>query len=152
MIRPDRIMLRAGLLLGRMTLALISLAAITGWSTPPGTYVSNSSTEPADTEQPEMAVTLQIPEGALAKHLELVDASGRELAIVSYWQAGDTTVVSKQGNDMSVSYRVSSDGSARVRIAGSARVTVIDSTPDGTVSVDEPVCGRRCSKVIVHEL
>jgi hypothetical protein len=78
-----------------------------------------------------MTVALRVPEGALAKHLIVVDESGGELATLTLWASGMTTVVSRRGTGV-VSAHLREDGSARMRVDGTAWTTLIDTEPDGT--------------------
>lgn len=132
MIRLDRIALAAGGLLARAALGLIALAILIGWNGPMPETASSRPDDPADTAT---TVTLRVPDGALAKHLTVVDATGRELAILTHWISGITTVVSRRRDRAGVSYLLNPDGSARLRVSGTARETLIDADREGTTRV-----------------
>ena len=71
--------------------------------------VANLSRGDDDPELNEKTVTLRAPAGSIAKHLTLVDESGRELVIVTRWTYGATTVVSRSRDGASVSYQLNVD-------------------------------------------
>jgi hypothetical protein len=135
MVRPDRIPLTAGGLLARAALGFIGLAILIGLSTPPPEPAATASSQPDDPTRTAMTVTLRVPEGALAKHLSVVDASGRELAFLTHWISGMTTVVPCRSGGAGVSYHLNADGSANLRVDGTARATLIRAEPDGTTEV-----------------
>ena len=86
---------------------------------------------------------LQVPEGALAKHLTVVDASGRELAILTHWISGMTSVVSRRSDETGVSYILNSNGTATMLVRGTARVTTINAQKDGKTRVSHRVVPTR---------
>jgi hypothetical protein len=152
MVRPDRMALAAGGLLARAALGFIGLAILIGWSAPPPDPAATVSSQRGDPTQTAMTVTLRVPEGAMAKHLRVVDASGRELAILTQWMAGMTTVMSRCDGGAGVSYSLNTDGSANLLVEGPARVTLIGAKPDGTDQVshqyilpriNRPACAGR---------
>jgi hypothetical protein len=135
MFRLDRIAVAAGGLLARAALGVIGLAILIGWSTPRSDPAATASFQPDDPTQTAMTVTLRVPEGALATHLSVVDASGRELAFLSHWMTGMTTVVSRRSRGAGVSYHLNTDGSANLLVEGTAGVTPIHAETDGTTRV-----------------
>lgn len=135
MVRPDRIALAAGGPLARAALGFIGLAILIGWNAPPPEPAATASSRPGDPLQAEMTVTLRVPEGATTKHLSVVDASGRELAFLTHWISGMTTVVSSRGGGACVSYHLNPDGSANLRVNGTARATLIRAEADGSARV-----------------
>ena len=46
----------------------------------------------------------------MAEHLRVVDASGRELAVLTHWMTGMTTVVSRRDGGADVSCVLNTDG------------------------------------------
>jgi hypothetical protein len=135
MVRPDRIALAAGSLIGRAALGFIGFTILIGWNTPPPEPAATASFQPSDPAQTAMTVTLRVPEGAMAKHLSVVDASGRELAFLTHWISGMTTVVSGRDGGVGVSYHLNTDGSTNLRVDGMAKATLIHAQPDGTIQV-----------------
>jgi hypothetical protein len=134
MVRPNRIGRAAGTLLVRAAVGFIGLAIIVNWTeSPPGTG-AKASYQAGDPPQNSTRVALQVAEGELAQHVTVVDPSGRELAIVTCWYSGDITVVSNHSDRTGASYHLYTNGSVRMRVAGTARVTLIDAEPDGTIS------------------
>jgi hypothetical protein len=132
MVRPDRMALAAAGLLARAALGFIGLAILIGWNAATPDPFAAASSQPGDPTQTAMTVTLRVPEGAMAEHLRVVDASGRELAVLTHWMTGMTTVVSRRDGGAGVSYVLNTDGSANLLVEGTARVTVIGTKPDGT--------------------
>ena len=112
MVRPDRIALAAGGLLARAALGFLGLTILFGWNTPAPEAATTAPSQPVDPAQGAMAITLGVPEGALAKHLTVVDATGRELAVVTCWISGMTTVVSRHSGGIGVGFHLNADGSA----------------------------------------
>jgi hypothetical protein len=143
MVRPDRIAQAAGGLITKAALGCIGLLIMIGWSTPPPEPVDRASSQPGDPENTAMTVMLHVPEGALAKHLTVVDASGRELAILTHWISGMTSVVSCRSDGTGVSYILNSNGTATMLVRGTARVTTINSQKDGTTQVSHRVVPTR---------
>ena len=73
--------------------------------------------------------------GAHASHLTVVDESGRELAVVTRWISGMTTVVSPRRGRLGVGYHLGTDGSASVCVQGRERVILPDARADGTPGI-----------------
>ncbi len=134
MFRLDRISSAAGGLLARAAVGFIGLTILIGWNASPEPAATAPS-QPGDPTQTAMTVTLRVPEGALAKHLSVVDASGRELVFLTHWISGMTTVVSGRGGGAGVSYHLNTDGSANLRVDGTTRTTVLRAERDGTTRV-----------------
>jgi hypothetical protein len=137
MFRVDRIALATVRQLARAALGLLGLTILIGWNAPTPEPAASASSRRGDLPQTPRTVTLGVPEGALATNVTVVDASGRELAVVTRWLSGTTTVVSRRDGGVGVSYHLHGDGSARMRMAGSEKVSVIDGRPDGTAQVAE---------------
>lgn len=135
MVRPDRIALAAGSLLARAALGFLGLTILIGWNAVPPEPAATAPSRPDDPTQTATTVMLRVPAGALAKHLSVVDASGRELAFLTHWISGMTTVVSCRSGGAGVSYHLNTDGSANLRVDGNARVTMIRAEADGTTRV-----------------
>ncbi len=135
MVRADRIATAAGGLLAKAALGFIGLAMIVGWYAPPPERAAAAASPPGDPDGAAMTVTLHVPEGAMAKHLTVVDGSGRELAILTHWISGMTTVAALRSHGAGVSYNLNTDGSARMLVQGTERVTLVDAERDGTTRV-----------------
>lgn len=135
MVRLDRIALAAGGLLARAALPFIGLAILFGWNALPPNPVVTASSQPGDSTPTAITVTLPVPEGPMAKHVRVVDASGRELAILTHRMTGMITVMSRRTGGAGVSYVLNTDGSANLLVEGPARVTLIGARPDGTDQV-----------------
>ena len=133
----------AGGLLTKAALGCVGLLIMIGWSTPPPGPVDEASYQPGDPENTATTVMLHVPEGSLAKHLTVVDASGRELAILTHWISGMTSVVSCRSDGTGVSYILNSNGTATMLVGGTARVTTIDAQKDGTTHVSHRVVPTR---------
>ncbi len=144
MAQTYRIVLAAGGLLTKFIIGFLGFAIVAGWNTPPADRVVAASS-PGDDEAVEtaMTVTLRAPMGSIAKHLTLVDESGRELASVTQWTYGATTVVSRRSDGASVSYQLNVDGTARVYVHGSAWATRIDAREDGMIETSRKLDAPR---------
>jgi hypothetical protein len=127
----------------KAALGCIALMTMIGWSTLPPERAARTSSRPGDPENTTMTVMLQVPEGLLAEHLTVVDASGRELAVLTHWISGMTSVVSRRRDETSVSYILNSNGSATMQLKGTERVTLINAQKDGTTEVSHRVVPTR---------
>jgi hypothetical protein len=135
MVRAGRIALGAGSLLAKGVLGFVGLSIVIGWSTPPPQPVATASPQPGDPAQTSMAITLRVPEGAISKHVTILDETGRELAVVTHWITGLTTVVSRRDGGAGICCALNVDGTARLRVDGTSRATQIDAEQDGTSQV-----------------
>ena len=133
MVRADRIALAAAGLLTKVALGLLGLALLIGWDAPP----PRTAAPPVRPDDPAaMTVALRVAEGGPARHLTVVNESGRELATLTLWASGMRTVVSRSGAIV-VSTYLGADGSARTHMATTAGMTVVEARPDGTSRVSE---------------
>jgi hypothetical protein len=136
--RADGIVQEAGGLVARAALSFIGFIGlaiiIAAIATPPEPSAS-SSCQPVDPSQAETTVVMRVPEGQHAKHLTVVDGSGRRVAILTVWTSGAITVASHREGGAGVSYHLHDDGSARLRLDGTARVALIRAKPDGTTEI-----------------
>jgi hypothetical protein len=114
---------------------LIGLAIITAVIATPPEPSASSSCQSVDLSQAEMTVVMRVPEGRLAKHLTVVDGSGRRVALLAVWTSGAITVVSRREGGAGVSYQLNDDGSANLQVDGTARVALIRAKPDGTTEL-----------------
>jgi hypothetical protein len=139
--RTDGIVQDAGGLVARAALSFIGLftglAIITATIATPPEPSSSSSCQPVGPSQAETTVVMRVPEGQCAKHLTMVDGSGRRVAILTLWTSGAITVASSREGGAGVSYHLHSDGSASLRIDGTARSALIRAGPDGTTKLTE---------------
>ncbi len=136
--RADGIVQVAGGLVARAALSFIGfigLAIITAAIATPPEPSAWSSCQPVDPSQAEMTVAMRVPEGQRAKHLTVVDGSGRRVAILTVWTSGAITVASHREGGAGVSYHLHDDGSASLRLDGTARVALIRAKPDGTTEL-----------------
>jgi hypothetical protein len=133
MVRADRIALAAAGLLTKAALGLLGLVLLIGWDAPP----PRTAAAPVRPDVPAaMTVALRVPEGGPARHLTVVDESGRELATLTLWASGMRTVVSRSGAIVVCTY-LGTDGSARTHMATTAGITVVEAGPGGTSRVSE---------------
>jgi hypothetical protein len=144
--RADGIVHDAGSLVARAALRfiglLIGLAIITAAIATPPEPSASSSCQPVDPSQAEMTVVMRVPEGQLAKHLTLVDGSGRRVALLTVWTSGVISVVSRREGGAGVSYQLNDDGSADLQVDGTARVALIRARRDGTTELTYRSEGR----------
>jgi hypothetical protein len=137
MIRAHRIALAAGGLLTRTALGFIGLTIVFSWYAPSSGTAARSPSEAADPDPTARTVMLRVPDGAAAAHLTIVDASGRELAVVTKWRPCGTSVVSRQSGGTAVSYHLNVDGSAKVRVQGATRATLFEAESNGKTEVSQ---------------
>jgi hypothetical protein len=139
--RADGIVQGAGGLVARAALSFIGLftglAIITAMIATPPELSGSSSCQPADPSKAEMTVVMRVPEGQLAKHLTVVDGFGRSVSVLTLWASGVITVVSRREGGAGVSYQLNGDGSASLRIDGTAVAALIRAGPDGTTELTE---------------
>jgi hypothetical protein len=136
--RAHRIVEEVGGLVARAALSFIGfigLAIITAAIATPPEPSASSSCQPVDPLKAEMTVVMRVPDGPLAKHLTVVDGSGRRVAILTLWTSGVVTVVSRREGGAGVSYQLNDDGSANRQIDGTTRVALIRAKPDGTTEL-----------------
>jgi hypothetical protein len=151
MVRAGGIVMAAGGLLAKAALGLITLAILIRWDTPPSEPAATATSRPGDPEESATTVTLRVPDGALAKHLIAVDASGRELAVLTYWKFGGVTVVSRRVDGAGVCCHLETDGSARMLVEGTTRAAQIDADPNGTTRVTHQPAGFRVDRPLAIE-
>jgi hypothetical protein len=139
--RADGIAQEAGGLFARAVLGFIrlfiGLAIITAAIATRPEPSASSSCPPVGPSQAEMTVVMRVPEGQRAKQLTMVDGSGRRVAILTLWTSGAITVASRREGGAGVSYHLNDDGSASLRIDGTARAALIRAGPDGTTELTE---------------
>ena len=135
MIRAGGIAMAAGGLLARVALGCLGFTMLLGWIAPSPRPAATTSSGPGDPARVAMTVALRVPEGAHASHLTVVDESGRELAVVTRWISGMTTVVSPRRGRLGVGYHLGTDGSASVCVQGRERVILPDARADGTPGI-----------------
>jgi hypothetical protein len=139
--RAEGIVQDAGGLVARAALSFIGLftglAIITATIATPTEPSASSSCQPVGPSQAAMTVVMRVPEGQRAKHLTMVDGSGRGVAILTLWTSGAITVVSRREGGAGVTCHLNDDGSASLRIEGTARAALIRAGPDGTTELTE---------------
>jgi hypothetical protein len=138
--RAGGIVQEAGGLVARTALRVlgfIGLAIIAAAIATPPEPLASSSCQPVDPSQAEMTVVMRVPQGQGAKHLTVADGSGRRLAILTLWRSGAITVASRREGGAGVSYQLNDDGSANLRVDGTARVALIRARPDGTTELTD---------------
>jgi hypothetical protein len=136
--RAGGIVQEVGGLVARAALSFIGfigLAIITAAIATPPEPSASSSCQPVDPSQAEMTVVMRVPQGQRAKHLTVVDGSGRRVAILTLWTSGAITVASHREAGAGVSYHLHDDGSANLRLDGTTRVALIRAKPDGTTEL-----------------
>jgi hypothetical protein len=72
-----------------------------------------------------------VPEGEQAGHLSVVDERGRELAVVTRWRNGQTSLVASRNGGVSLGCYLNTDGVTSLELLGSAQQTAIEVRPDG---------------------
>ena len=137
MVRADGVAMTAVGLFARAALGFVGLSILIAWACPPPGPSATAATPPGDPSPAGTTVTLRVPDGALAKHLRVVDATGRELIDLTYWVSGSTTVVSGRRDGAGVSYHLNDDGSASLLVEGTARAARIETRRDGTTRVTD---------------
>jgi hypothetical protein len=146
MVRACRMLLAAGGRLARTALGcagiLVVVAAIVPTSGPDARVVP----EVGDPERPVDTVAVTVPEGMLAKSLTITDASGRELATLTHWSNGETTVVARRRGGPDVSCWLNRKECAFVELIGAIHRTRIEMDPAGitkTFVTPSPRLSRR---------
>ena len=88
-------------------------------------------------------VTLRVPKGELSGTLNIVDASGGELATLTLLSTGETAVAARRGGT-GWGLAFTGNGTARMEVVGPVRVTDIEMDPDGTtrISTRERLTGK----------
>jgi hypothetical protein len=130
--RAYRIALAAGTLLGKAALGFLVLMGILAMVAPPPELGVNARPDLAGSVANVSTVTLRVPEGELSGTLNVVDASGRELALLTYFSDGEMVLVARRNDGAAVSLWIRGEGTARVQMGGTSRATTIEMEPDGT--------------------
>lgn len=130
--RACRVAVVAGALLGKAVLGFVVLMAILAMVAPPPEPDARARPDAAGSVANSSTVTLRVPEGELAGNLNVVDASGRELAVLTYFSDGELVLVARRNGGACVSLWLTGSGTARVQMSGTSRATSIEMEPDGT--------------------
>jgi hypothetical protein len=130
--RAYSVALAAGVLLARAALGFVVLMGILAMVAPTPEPDARARSEPAGSVPNVSTVTLRVPEGELAGTLNVVDASGRELAMLTYFSDGEIVLVARRNGGAGVSLWLTGKGTARVQMSGTSRATTIEMEPDGT--------------------
>jgi hypothetical protein len=130
--RTYRVAVAAGALLARAALGFVVLMAILAMVAPPPEPDARARPDPAGSVANVSTVTLRVPEGELVRNLNVVDASGRELALLTYFSDGELVLVARRSGGACVSLWFTGKGTARVQMSGTSRATTIELEPDGT--------------------
>ena len=137
MVRAGEAALGIGGLVGKAAVGFLGLIIVVGAFVPQPETVGRARPEPGDPAQSAITVTLRIPEGEPAGHVTVVNATGRELATVTYWYDGHSAVVARRDGGAGVSSHLTAKGTAFVRLIGTARQTCFDVRTDGSLSLSE---------------
>jgi hypothetical protein len=132
MIRACKVAHAAGGPLWRTVLGLAMLAVVLAVFLPPPETDARARPEPGGPAANANTVTLTVPEGERAGTLNVVDASGRELAMLTYFSDGELVLVACRSGETSMSVWFTGKGTARVRMSGTSQATTIEMEPDGT--------------------
>jgi hypothetical protein len=130
--RTYGVALAAGALLGRAALGFVVLMGILAMVAPLPEPDARTRPDPAGSAANVSTVTVKVPEGELAGTLNVLDASGRELAMLTYFSDGQIVFVTRGIGGAGVSLWLPGKGTARVRMSGTSRATTIELEPDGT--------------------
>jgi hypothetical protein len=123
MIRAYRVALTA--------MGLAVLMVVLARVVPPPEPEGRARPEPDGSAAIESTIALTVPEGELAGTLNVVDASGRALASLTYFSDGDIALVARPDGRAGLSCWLSGKGAARMQMTGTVRVTNIEMDPDG---------------------
>jgi hypothetical protein len=133
MIRAYSAALHAVGLLGRVAVAFVGFIVIVGVIVPLPSPGDRRGSDSRDLNPPAHTVVLKVPEGRPAGNLTIVDALGREIALLTHWTGGPTAVVTRYGGGPTVGYYHSAEGSVALLVTGSEVETQINLNPDGTM-------------------
>ena len=122
-------------LLGRAAVWLVAPVVISIVVAPPPGWDDRTRSEPDDPARPADAVTLRVPKGAPAGHLTVVDESGRELATLTHLTNGDTAIVARRRDGVSVGCYLNARGAAILEVIGRAGRAGVEARPDGTTTI-----------------
>ena len=143
MIRAYRVALAAGGPLWRTALGLAVLAFVIAVFVPSPDPDARARPEPGSPTANVNTVTLRVPKGELSGTLNIVDASGGELATLTLLSTGETAVAARRGGT-GWGLAFTGNGTARMEVVGPVRVTDIEMEPDGTtrISTRERLTGK----------
>jgi hypothetical protein len=134
--RAYRVALAAGALLAKAALGFVVIMGIFAMVAPPPGPDAGARPDPAGSVASSSTVTLRVPEGELAGTLNVVDASGRELAILTYFSDGDLVLVARR-NGAAASVWLRDQGTPSVQMSGTSRATIVEMEPDGTTKISK---------------
>jgi hypothetical protein len=137
MVRAYRAALAAGGLLMRSAVGLVGFLVVVGAIAPRPEPDARARAEPGDPARTGSTVVLTVPEGSLGGHLTVVDGSGRELATLTHWFNGGTSIEARRSDGVGLCSFLNGRGSAVLSLTGTARATHIHAQSDGRTRIVE---------------
>jgi hypothetical protein len=132
MVRAWGIVSAVGGLLAKAAVGLVGLAIVAVLVPRPQPEARERS-ESGDPAGPANSVLLRVPEGAQAGHLSVIDEHGRELAVLTRWRNGETSLLAGRNGGVSLGWYLNTDGISSLELIGSAQQTGIEVRPDGII-------------------
>jgi hypothetical protein len=130
MVRVWGIVSAVGGLLAKAAVGLVGLVIVAALLPHPQPEARERS-ESGDPAGPASSVLLRVPEGEQAGDLSVVDEQGRELAVLTRWRNGQTSVVARRNGGVSLGCYIEAKGVTNLELIGSAQQTSIEVRPDG---------------------
>jgi hypothetical protein len=130
--RSNRVAMAAGSLFGRAAFGFALFMGILAIVSPPPEPDARARPGSADSPANSSTVTLRVPEGEISATLNVVDASGSQLAILTHVCTGDTILVAPRGGGAGSVLQFTGKGTAKLQMVGTARESYIEMDPDGT--------------------
>ncbi len=130
--RSSRVAMAAGSLFGRAALGFAAFMGILAIVSPPPEPGARARPDATDSPANSSIVTLRVPVGETSATLNVVDASGGQLAFLTHLCAGDILVVAPRGGGAGSVLQLTGNGTAKLQMVGTARETYIEMDPDGT--------------------
>jgi hypothetical protein len=130
MIRVWGIMTVVGRLLAKAAVGLVGLVIVAALVPHPEPEARERS-ESGEPTGLANSVLLRVPAGEQAGHLSVVDEQGRELAVLTRWRNGQTSLVASRHGGASLGCYLNTDGVTSLELLGSAQQTTIEVRPDG---------------------
>jgi hypothetical protein len=141
LVRAHSAALAVGGLLIRAALGIVGFMVVTGAITARLESNGRAESQQVDAPQPGSTIVLTVPGGSLGGNLTVVGESGCELATLTRWSNGGTSIVVHRSDGVSMSCFLNGNGSAALLLKGTAWATRINTQPDGTAcTVARRVC------------
>ena len=136
----------AGGLLMRAAVGFVGFLVVAGAIAPRPDSEAGARSQAGDPAGPASTIVLTVPEGELGGHLTIVDGAGRELATLTHWYTGSTSIIAGRGDGVGLSCLFDGKGAAALKFINTARGISIDARSDGTTRIfEKPLESRQHS-------